>query len=93
MNKFTIELTDLELRGLEYVSLTAIDWITNAVKERCRLAVEELVQDTIKTTLESGGALAGTKEEIALGSTLPSAADRNASIHANFTHGQTPNGF
>lgn len=77
MQTFTIELSDAEVKALLYVAVDANDWIQNAIKERCRLAMEELVADHIRTTLEQGGTLSGTKEEMIMSSTLPSAKQRH----------------
>ena len=81
-NTFTITLTDLELRALEFVALSANDWIQNAVHERCRIAIDELVQYEIQSKLSAGLPISGTKEEIALASVAPSAAQRNAVIES-----------
>ena len=40
---FTITLSDAEHKALSYVALSPEDWINNAVHERCRIAVEEIV--------------------------------------------------
>jgi hypothetical protein len=77
-NMFTITLTDLELKGLEYVAVDANDWIQNAVHERCRLAIDELVQYEIQSKLSAGLPITGTREEIAMSSNALSAAQRNA---------------
>lgn len=77
MNEFTIELTDVELKALEYVAYSAEEWIQNAVKERCRVAIEQLVQDTVNSKLASGDVISGTKEEIALGTHLKSAKEQH----------------
>lgn len=77
MTDYTITLTDAEKKALEYVALDANEWIQNAVHERCRLAIEEMVQVDIQTKLANGESISGTKEEMVLASTLPSAKDRN----------------
>jgi len=77
MPTYTITLDDCEQKGMEYVAVDIDFWIQNAVHERARLAVDELVNDTIKDSLSKGGSVSGTREEIAMGSTLPSAAERN----------------
>lgn len=74
---FTVELSDAEKKALEYVSITADGWIQNAVHERCRLAIEEIVQEEIKRKMEAGEPITGTKEEIVMASTLPSAQERH----------------
>jgi hypothetical protein len=81
--KFTIELTAAEVKALEYVALSADDWIQNAIHERCRLAIDELVNDDIQYRLKNGLPVSGTREEMALNSTLPSGAERNATALAS----------
>jgi len=46
---FTVELSDAEKKALEYVALSADDWIQNAAHERCRLAIEEMVNQEVAT--------------------------------------------
>lgn len=77
MADFTITLSDVELKALEYIAYDANDWIQNAIHERCRLAIDELVQTEIQTKLAAGEAVSGTKDEIVLNSTLPSAKERH----------------
>ena len=82
---FTITLSELELKALQYVAYDAQEWIENAVKSRCILALDELVKDTIEYNLSLGGSVNGTKEEIALSSKLPSAKDRHDVYIENLT--------
>jgi hypothetical protein len=74
---FTIELTDIEVKGLNYVALSADEWIQNAIRERARLAIDELVNDDIQFRLKNGLAISGTREEMAMASELPSGFERN----------------
>lgn len=76
-NIYTIELTDVEKKSLEYVAISADSWIQNAVHERCRLAMEELVAADIADKMAKGLPISGTKEEMVMASTLPSAKDRH----------------
>ena len=48
MNTYTIELTDIEVKALEYVALSVQDWIENAVKGRCEAAMQEIFQAEYK---------------------------------------------
>jgi hypothetical protein len=90
MPSFTIELDDLQVKSLSYVAADPNDWIQNAIRERCRLAFEELVADTIQHNLAHDIPITGGKVDIALASTLPSAADRNAAMHAQAMAGVIP---
>lgn len=74
---YTITLTDVEQKGMEYISTDVNFWIQNAVHERARLAIEELVQNHINEKLAAGEAVSGTKEEIAMKTDLPNAQARN----------------
>lgn len=44
MFTITIELTEAEHKALAYVAADPTDWAVNAVKERCRVAMEEIFQ-------------------------------------------------
>ena len=42
MTTYTITLSEAENKALGYVAVSQNDWIQNAVKERCRIAIEEI---------------------------------------------------
>lgn len=44
MNTYTIELTDVQVKALEYVALSVQDWIDGAVKGRCEAAMQEIFE-------------------------------------------------
>jgi hypothetical protein len=77
MPSYTIELTDVEQKSMEYISTDVDFWIQNAVHERARLAIEELVGDYIKIKMAAGEAISGTKDDIVMTSGLPDARTRN----------------
>jgi hypothetical protein len=77
INEFTVTLTDVELKALQYVAYDANDWIQNAVHERCRLAIDEMVSIEVSNRLNAGLPVSGTKEEIVMASTLPNAKERH----------------
>ncbi|HEY6617420.1 MAG TPA: hypothetical protein VIZ32_22990 [Vicinamibacterales bacterium] len=76
-HKYTIELTDVEQKAMEYVATDVDFWIQNAVHERARLAIEEMVQTDINENLAAGKAVSGTKEEIVTKSKLKNAQARH----------------
>jgi len=43
MPSITIELTDTELKSMEYAALSPQDWADNAVTNRARIAGDEIV--------------------------------------------------
>ncbi len=44
MNTYTVELTDIEVKALQYVALSVQDWIDSAVKGRCQAAMQEIFE-------------------------------------------------
>jgi len=86
MNKITIELTDTQLKGLEYVALSPQEWAENAVTERARIANDEVVKMTMEHCLDNGIQMPTTREElVALGFDLgivKNAAELNAEAEA-----------
>ena len=83
MAKYTITLSDAEDKALHVVALDAQEWIDNAVHNRCRIAMEEIVSNYVKEQLAAGKPLKGsTTEEIVLAANVKSAAERNAEAAA-----------
>jgi hypothetical protein len=62
MTTYNITLTEAENKALSYVALAQQDWIDNAVHERCRLAIEEIVALTVQKCLETNTAIPGSKD-------------------------------
>ena len=62
--KYTVELTDTEDKALGYAAFSQQDWIENLVHERCRIAIEEIVQITAKHCLDNGIQIPATREGI-----------------------------
>jgi len=91
MATYTITLTDAEDLALHSVAMSAQDWIENVVKERCRIAMEEIVKNHVDTQLKNGQPLAGTThEEIILNCGVASAKDRHEEIIANVLAKEKP---
>lgn len=74
---YTVTLTDAEDKALHYVAVSAQEWIDNAVHERCRLAIEQIVQDEVQKKLAAGQSITGSKEDIVLNAEIDLAAERN----------------
>ncbi len=90
MATYTITLTDAEDIALNHVAASAQDWIENVVKERCRVAIEEIVKNHVDTQLKAGQPLAGaTHEEIVLNAGIESAAQRNERLEVQNSLFQT----
>jgi hypothetical protein len=61
---YTIILTDAENTALEYVAASPQEWIDNAIHERCRIAIDEIVALSVERCLAAGIQLPGSKDEI-----------------------------
>ena len=82
MTTYTINLTPAEDKALGVVALSQNDWIQNAVKERCRIAIEEIVAAEVQRKLAAGESITGSKDDIVLAANVESAADRQARMEA-----------
>jgi hypothetical protein len=83
MKTYTITLTEAEDKALGSVAFSQQDWIDNAVHNRCRIAMDEIVANYVKEQLAAGKPLSGaTTEEIVLAANVKSAAERNAEAAA-----------
>jgi hypothetical protein len=81
MITYTITLTDAEDKALHTVAMSAQDWINNAVHERCRIAIEDIVNLEIQKKLAAGEPIIGSKEDIVMSSTVESVVERDARLY------------
>lgn len=79
---YTITLSDAEDKALHYVAVSAQQWIDNAVHERCRLAIDEIVGQEVQRKLAAGETITGSKDDIVLASDIESAAEMNERLIA-----------
>ena len=82
MTTYTITLSDAEDKALGVVALSQNDWIQNAVKERCRIAMEEIVAAEVQRKLAAGESITGSKDDIVMAAPVESAVDRQAQMEA-----------
>jgi hypothetical protein len=75
---YTITLSDAEDKALGVVAFSQDDWIQNAVHERCRIAIEEIVAAEVQRLLGEGKSITGSKEDIVMAAPIQSAAERQA---------------
>ena len=61
---YTVTLTQAENDALAYAALSQQDWIDNAIHERCRVAIDEIVGITVQKCLETGTQIPGSKDEM-----------------------------
>lgn len=62
MTIYTITLTDAEDKALSYAAMSQDEWIQNAVHNRCRIAIDEIVALTVQKCLETEIQIPGSKE-------------------------------
>jgi hypothetical protein len=82
MTTYTITLSAAEDKALHVVALSAQDWIDNAVHERCRLAIDEIVSAEVQRKLAAGETISGSKEDIVMAASIESAVERQARFDA-----------
>ncbi len=80
--QYTITLSDAENKALGVVAASQQDWIDNVVHERCRIAIEEIVNAEVQRKLAANETISGSKEDIVLAAPIKSAAERNAEAAA-----------
>ena len=88
MAQYTITLSDAEDKALGVVAFSQNNWIQNAVHERCRLAIEEIVAAEVQRKLAAGETISGSKEDIVMAADVESAAERQARMEAEMTANQ-----
>ncbi len=76
MATYTITLSDAEDKALKTVVISAQDWIDNAVHERCRIAIDEIVNAEVQRKLAAGEPITGSKDDIVIAADIESAAER-----------------
>jgi hypothetical protein len=83
---YTTTLTAAEDKALSHAAFSQQDWIDNAVHERCRIAIDEIVQVTVAKCLETGTQIPGSKDEMVdlafAQGWVKTAADRQAEAEA-----------
>lgn len=61
---FTVTLTDAEELSLSYAAASPAAWIDNAVHERARIAMDEIINIAVKRFLDLGQTIPGSRDEI-----------------------------
>lgn len=62
MTTYTITLSAAEDAALAYATMSQQDWIDNAVHERARIAVEDIVKICVEQCLETNIQIPGSKD-------------------------------
>ncbi len=79
---YTITLSDAQDKALSTVALDQQEWIENAVFERCRIAIEEIVNAEVQRKLTAGESITGSKDDIVMAADVETAAERNERLSA-----------
>ena len=61
---YTVTLTDTEKSAMEYIAYEPQDWVENAMKERARIAIDEIVKIAVDKFFEINESIPGSKDEI-----------------------------
>lgn len=64
MPSITVELTDTQLKGLEYAAVSPQDWADNALTNRARIANDEVIKIVVDHCLNNGIQIPATREAI-----------------------------
>ena len=77
MKQYIVTLSDAEDKALGYVA-NQKEWIDNVVHERCRIAMDEIIQQEVRRRLDLGEVISGTKDDIVLSAPIKTAEERTA---------------
>jgi len=61
---YTVTLTDTEKLAMEYIAYEPQEWIENIVKERARIAIDEIIKIAVEKFFEINESIPGSKDEI-----------------------------
>ena len=87
--KYTITLTEAQNKSLSYVAYDPQEWIENAVYNRCRIAIDEIVNLEVERITSKGGELSGTKEDIVLAAPIKSAKELQEELDTELSSNPT----
>ena len=86
MPDITVSITDTENKGMEYVAASVKDWVDNAITNRARIAVDEIVKIYTDRALDEGVQIPATRALIVNDAFtrgwVKTAAQRNADAEA-----------
>jgi len=86
MVTYTVTLSEAEDKAIHYVASSAQAWIDNVVHERCRIAIDQIVNEQVQASLASNTPMVGTsKEDIVMNANIVMAADRVPATPTNAT--------
>ena len=83
--EISITLTEAETKALSYVAFDPQEWAENAVKERARIAIDEIFQAEVQRMLADPNTteIPADREAVVLAADIKSAAERQAEAELN----------
>jgi hypothetical protein len=87
--EYKIILTEAEQKAMEYVTYDVYEWIENAIKNRARIAIDEIVDLEVERVTSGGGELSGTKSEIVLAAPIKSVKERQEELNTELSSNPT----
>lgn len=86
MATLSVEITDTEMKAMEYIATSPSAWADNAVTNRARIAIDEIVGIYTQRALDEGVQIPSTRDEIVADAFtrgwVKTAAVRNAEAEA-----------
>lgn len=64
MATITVEITDTQLKGLQYAAFDPQEWATTTITERARVANDEIVNITVQHCLDNNITMPSSREEL-----------------------------
>lgn len=71
----TITLSEVEYKAMTVIAYSPQEWAENVTKVRAQKAIKTIANDIIQETLEAGGTISGTAEEIVAAADLQTAQE------------------
>ena len=86
MANINIEVTDTELKAMQYIAADPVEWADNAVTNRARIAIDEIVALYTARALDEGVQIPTSRDAIVADAYtrnwIQTAAERNAETAA-----------
>ncbi len=79
---YTITLTDAQDKALSVVAVSPQEWIENVVFERCRIAIEEIVNAEVQRKLAASEPITGSKDDIVMAADVETASEKKERLLA-----------
>lgn len=83
--EITITLNEAEAKALAYVAFSPQEWAENAVKERARIAMDDIFQEETQRMLADPNieSIPADRQAVVLAADIKSAAERQAEADLN----------